>query len=48
MKLGDGESGVVQTAWAMLALLAAECKDRAAIERGKAFLMKKQVCMLPL
>merc|ERR1719329_1844507 len=40
---GDGGSGVVQTAWAMLTLLAAECEDRTAIEKGKQFLMRMQL-----
>jgi squalene/oxidosqualene cyclase-like protein len=41
--LGEDNSGVVNTAWALLGLLAAECEDRAAIDRGVAFLMKKQL-----
>jgi Squalene-hopene cyclase C-terminal domain len=43
--LGDGGSGVVQTAWAVLGLLACECSDRAAIDRGVQFIMDKQVCL---
>jgi squalene/oxidosqualene cyclase-like protein len=41
--LGEGGSGVVQTAWALLGLLAAGSTDRAAIERGVRFLMKRQL-----
>jgi Squalene-hopene cyclase C-terminal domain len=41
--LGDGGSGVVQTAWAVLGLLACESSDRVAIDRGVQFLMDKQV-----
>jgi squalene cyclase len=44
-QLGDGQSGVVQTAWALLTLMAAGCENRAAIDRGIAFLMSKQVCL---
>jgi len=40
---GEDSSGVVQTAWALLGLLAAECDDRDVIERGVTFLMKKQL-----
>jgi hypothetical protein len=36
---------VVQTAWAVLGLLACECSDRAAIDRGVQFIMDKQVCL---
>ena len=43
--LGDGGSGVVQSAWAVLGLLACECTDRAAIDRGVKFIMDKQVCI---
>jgi len=42
-QLGDHGSGVVQTAWALLALLAAGCEDRAAIAKAAAFLIAKQV-----
>ena len=44
--LGDGSSGVVQTAWALLGLMAADCRDPAAVQsirRGVQFLMQKQV-----
>ena len=41
--LGEDNSGVVQTAWAVLGLLAAHCQDKKAIDRGIAFLMRKQV-----
>ena len=40
--LGDGHSGVVQTSWALLGLLIADCKDRKAIDRGIQFLMSLQ------
>ena len=36
-------SGVVQTAWALLGLLVANCKDKAAIDRGVRFLMRRQL-----
>jgi hypothetical protein len=36
---------VVQTAWAVLGLLACQCSDRAAIDRGVQFIMDKQVCV---
>jgi len=42
-EFGEDGSGVVQTAWAILGLIAAECKDRIAIDRGVAFLMRKQL-----
>jgi hypothetical protein len=44
---GDGvsHSGVVQTAWAMLGLLIADCDDRLAIQRGRDFLMRRQVLL---
>ena len=38
-------SGVVQTAWAMLGLLIADCDDRLAIQRGRDFLMRRQVLL---
>lgn len=41
--LGEDGSGVVQTAWALLGLLAADCPDKAAMDRGVAFLMRKQL-----
>lgn len=41
--LGEDGSGVVQTAWALLGLLAADCQDKAAIDRGVEFLMRKQM-----
>lgn len=40
---GDGGSGVVNTAWALLALAAAECGDLIAIRRGVQYLMRKQL-----
>jgi len=39
----DGGSTVVQTAWALLALMAGDCKDSAAVTRGIMFLMSKQL-----
>ena len=42
-QLGDHGSGVVQTSWALLALLAAGCQDQAAIAKAAAFLIAKQV-----
>ena len=44
--LGDDGSGIVQTAWAVLGLMASDCQDataRVAIDRGIQFIMKKQV-----
>lgn len=41
--LGTGGSGVVQTAWALLALLAADLEDRAVLDRAKDFLMELQL-----
>merc|ERR1711988_1951575 len=41
--LGTDGSGVVQTAWALLALLAGRCDDKAAIDAGVKFLMNKQL-----
>lgn len=40
--LGEGGSGVVQTAWALLGLLAGQCRDQGALERGVRFLMARQ------
>jgi squalene/oxidosqualene cyclase-like protein len=40
---GEDGSGVVQTAWALLALLAGDCKDKVAIDRGVRYLMSKQL-----
>lgn len=40
---GDDGSGVVNTAWALLGLMAGGCKETKAIERGVRYLMKKQV-----
>mmetsp|Transcript_20255 Transcript_20255/g.41423 ORF Transcript_20255/g.41423 Transcript_20255/m.41423 type:complete len:1203 (+) Transcript_20255:239-3847(+) len=40
---GDGGSGVVNTAWALMALSAAKCKDVEAIKRGVKYLMKRQL-----
>jgi len=34
---------VVQTAWALLGLLAADCEDNIALNRGVAFLMQRQL-----
>lgn len=42
-QLGVDQSGVVQTAWAVLTLLRAEYKDRAVIDRGIQFLMSRQM-----
>ena len=41
--LGEEGSGVVQTAWALLGLLAADCGDNIALNRGVAFLMQRQL-----
>lgn len=41
--LGDGNSGVVQTAWALLGLLAGDCTNHEAMQKAKNFLMSKQV-----
>jgi squalene cyclase len=41
--LGEGGSGVVQTAWALLGLLAGGCNDKAALDRGRDFLMRRQL-----
>ena len=42
-QLGDHGSGVVQTAWGLLALLAAGCENETAIAKAAAFLIAKQV-----
>eukprot|EP00597_Dinobryon_sp_UTEXLB2267_P004200 CAMPEP_0170065056 /NCGR_PEP_ID=MMETSP0019_2-20121128/5292_1 /TAXON_ID=98059 /ORGANISM="Dinobryon sp., Strain UTEXLB2267" /LENGTH=828 /DNA_ID=CAMNT_0010271841 /DNA_START=1237 /DNA_END=3723 /DNA_ORIENTATION=- len=42
-EFGDEGSGVVQTAWALLALQAAECHDTEAIKRGIDYLIHKQL-----
>ena len=41
-RYGVGGSGVVNTAWALLALMAAGCDDHAAVLRGVAFLQDQQ------
>jgi cycloartenol synthase len=41
--LGDGGSGVVQTAWALLGLLAGGCTDELALFRAKQYLMHRQL-----
>ena len=43
--IGEDGSGVVQTAWALLGLLAGHCSDKKAIDRGLAYLMRKQVSL---
>lgn len=40
---GDDGSGVVNTAWALMALSAAKCDDIKAIRRGVQYLMKRQL-----
>lgn len=40
---GDDGSGVVNTAWALMALSAAKCSDVDAIRRGIQYLMKRQL-----
>ncbi len=40
---GEDNSGVVNTAWALLGLLKADCNDKTAIDRGIKFLMRRQV-----
>jgi squalene cyclase len=40
---GDAGSGVVNTAWALMALSAAKCSDVDAIRRGVQYLMKRQL-----
>jgi len=42
-RYGTGGSGVVNTAWALLALMAAGCDDTAAIARGVSFLREQQL-----
>lgn len=42
-QLGDDGSGVVQTAWAVMGLLAANCEDHVAIKRGVDFIRRKQL-----
>ena len=42
-RYGKGGSGVVNTAWALLALMAAGCKDHEAVERGIAYLKAEQL-----
>lgn len=39
----DSGSTVVQTAWALLALMAADCQESKAIQRGVALLLKRQL-----
>jgi len=39
----DSGSTVVNTAWALLALMAGDCQDTAAVQRGIRFLMKRQL-----
>ena len=41
--LGDNGSGVVQTSWAILGLLACECPNKQAVDRGVQYIMSKQV-----
>ena len=41
--LGDEGSGVVQTSWAVLGLLASGCENRQAIDKGVLYIMSKQV-----
>jgi lanosterol synthase/cycloartenol synthase len=40
---GDGGSGVVNTAWALMALAAAKCENVAAIKRGVQYLIHRQL-----
>ena len=40
---GDEGSGVVNTAWALLALSAAQCDNVDAVRRGVKYLMKRQL-----
>jgi len=40
---GDGGSGVVNTAWALLALSEAKCSDIEAVKRGVQYLLKRQL-----
>ena len=39
---GDDKSGIIQTSWALLALMAADYHDKNIIDKGIKFLMKKQ------
>ena len=39
---GDEGSGVICTAWALLALMAGHCADKKAVERGIKYLMDRQ------
>eukprot|EP00933_Yihiella_yeosuensis_P037782 TRINITY_DN3178_c0_g1_i1.p1 TRINITY_DN3178_c0_g1~~TRINITY_DN3178_c0_g1_i1.p1 ORF type:complete len:820 (+),score=142.81 TRINITY_DN3178_c0_g1_i1:135-2594(+) len=39
----DSGSTVVQTAWALLALMAGNCEDKAAVQRGIQLLMRRQL-----
>ena len=41
-RYGVGGSGVVNTAWALLALMAAGCEDKAAVTRGITYLREQQ------
>ena len=41
-RFGSGGSGVVNTAWALLALMEARCADVGAVRRGVAYLRAKQ------
>ena len=41
-RYGEGGSGVVNTAWALLALMAAQTDDRAAVQRGIDYLTSQQ------
>jgi squalene cyclase len=40
---GEDGSGIVQTAWALLGLLAAEYSDKTVLRRGMQYLLDKQV-----
>jgi squalene cyclase len=40
---GDDGSGIINTAWALLALSMAQCEDVDAIRRGVHYLMKRQL-----
>ena len=40
---GEGGSGVVQTAWAMLGLICGGCTDHEALRRGRDFLLRRQL-----
>jgi len=41
-RYGDKGSGIIPTAWALLALMDAECNDHEALKRGTAYLMSRQ------